>query len=174
MREISLKGFSRRYLIQLSHGHNLKINEMLVEVGTCNIRLYAPLLIWCYLTDKIVTKESRIYGELLILRKLYPEPKEEDLIEYCQESRNRELNKFIKSFIAYNRRKDTNELKDGYRDCIKRFQSELGLSAYQISKLTDIQTSNFYSWYNKNDNRKISLKKCDALLQVLCEMAGVK
>ena len=110
MREISLKGFCRRYLIRLNMNHDFKVNQMLIDVGNNHIRLYAPLLAWCYLANKKVGKELRIYGELMILRKLYPEPNENDLIQYCKDSPNIELNKFIQSFFAYNKQKDKNSL----------------------------------------------------------------
>lgn len=60
MREISLKGFCRRYLIRLNMNHDFKVNQMLIDVGMNHIRLYAPLLAWCYLTNKKVGNESRI------------------------------------------------------------------------------------------------------------------
>ena len=173
MKEISLKGFSRRYLIRLNMNHDFKVNQMLIDVGNNHIRLYAPLLAWCYLTNKNVSKESRIYRELMILRKLYPEINENNLIQYCKDSPNIELNKFIQSFFAYNKQKDKNSLKDGYRDCIKLSQSRLGLSTYQVFKLSNMQSSHFYSWYNKNQNDKASTKKLEYLLKAILKLKGI-
>ena len=173
MKEISLKGFSRRYLIRLNINHDFKINQMLIDVGINHIRLYAPLLAWCYLTNKKVSKESRIFRELMILRKLYPKPNEKDLIQYCKDSPNIELSKFIQSFFAYNKQKDKNSLKDGYRDCIKLSQFRLGLSAYQVFKLSNMQSSHFYSWYNKNQNDKVSTKKLNYLLKAILKLEGI-
>ena len=170
MKKISLKGFCRRYLIQLNMNNDFKVNQMLIDVGVNNIRLYAPLLAWCYLTNKKVGKDSRIYGELMLLRRLYPKPNEEDLIQYCKDSPNIEMNKFIQSFVAYNRQKDKNELKDRYRECITIWQSKLGMSTYQVFKLSNIQASNFYNWYNKNQNDKVSTKKLNYLLNAILEM----
>ena len=173
MKKISLKGFSRIYLIRLNMNNDFRVNQMLIDVGINHIRLYAPLLAWCFLTNKKVGKDSRIYEELMILRKLYPEPNEEDLIQYCKDSSNIELNKFIQSFFAYNKQKDKNSLKDDYRDCIKLSQSRLELSTYQVFKLSNMQASNFYMWYNKNQNDKVSTKKLEYLLKAILKLEGV-
>ena len=153
--------------------HDFKVNQMLIDVGMNHIRLYAPLLTWCYLTNKKASKDSRIYGELMILRKLYPDLNEKDLIQYCIDSPNIELNKFIQFFFAYNKQKDKSSLKDVYRDCIKLSQSRLGLSTYQVFKLSNMQSSHFYSWYNKNQNDKVSTKKLEYLLKAMLKLEGI-
>lgn len=109
----------------------------------------------------------------MVLRKMYPEPNEDDLIQYCKDSPNKELNKFIQAFIVYNKQKDKSELKDRYRKCIKLSQSRLGLNTYQVFKLSNMQASNFYKWYNKNQNDKVSTKKLEYLLKAMLKLEGI-
>lgn len=90
--KISLKLFSKKYLIYLYMEHNFKVNQMLRDVGINNHRLYAPLLAWCFLTDKKVSEDSLIYPELKHLRSIYSERREDDVYQYCKDSPNIELN----------------------------------------------------------------------------------
>ena len=108
MKKQNLKTFSKAYLKKLTQTPNqFKVNQMLVDVDTTHHRLYAPLLTWCFLTQKRVPTSSSLYHELQTLKEgLSQNCTEEDLLSFYQQSNNVELVKFVEAYQNENKQRD--------------------------------------------------------------------
>ena len=160
MRKLSLKTFSYYYLLRLNKNNNFKVNQMLKDVEESNVRLYAPLLAWCYLTKKTVPSSSRLADDLFHLRVLEP-VNETTFLTYCKTSSNEELNKFTHSYWAENKRRENEvSLKEEYRTFFLLQKEEKHLSSYKLAKMAQAQPANFNAFLKGKLNR-LSLQKCE-------------
>ena len=172
MKKQNLKTFSKAYLKKLTQTPNqFKVNQMLKDVDTTQHRLYAPLLTWCFLTQKRVPTISSLYHELQTLKEeLSQNCTEEDLLSFYQQSNNMELIKFVEAYQNENRQRDENELKNNYRDALKKLQKQKHVSDYKMCKLANLQAANFSAFYHHHQNNRLSLQKCKTLLHALYEL----
>lgn len=172
MKKQNLKTFSKAYLKKLTQAPNqFKVNQMLVDVDTTHHRLYAPLLTWCFLTQKKVPTASSLYHELQALKKAFSDSyTEEALLSFYKQSNNMELIKFVEAYQNENKQRDENELKNNYRDALKKLQKQKSVSDYRMCKLANLQAANFSAFYHHNQNNRLSLRKCKTLLHALYEL----
>ena len=166
MKKLSLKTFSYYYLRRLNEQHNFKVNQMLQDIEYKNVRLYAPLLAWCYFTKKAVPKQSKLALDLSNLNSS-GQISETMFLSYCQKSSNLELQKFVHSFQAENKRRENqNQLKEGYRSFFQAQKREKNLSSYRLAKMAKAQQANFDAFL-KGRLDCLSLKKCELLFNQL-------
>lgn len=166
MKKLSLKTFSYYYLRRLNENHHFKVNQMLQDVENKNVRLYAPLLAWCYLTKKDVSKKSKLTSDLSSLN-AFGQINEYTFLTYCQTSSNLELQKFVQSFQSENKRRENDKnLKENYRVFFQAQKQEKNLSSYRLAKMAQAQPANFDAFL-KGKLNCLSIKKCELLFYQL-------
>ena len=169
MRKLSLRTYNTYSLKRMSCCHSLSLKKLLKEYETQNSRLFAPLLCWCYLNEKDVINNTQLYYHLEMLNNMYPQVSEDNLLLYLQNCDDKECQKYYHSFMSENMRRNETEKKNTYRRRIIKKKRELNLSDYQLCKMAKINSGNFDAFFYKQDNNKLSLKKCRELMWVLKE-----
>lgn len=167
MRKLSLKTYSIYELRKINVDHSLKIMNMLYDVEKNNVRLLAPLVTWLYLNSKNNINAGQNVSKLLKdIYKKYPNVSEENMLNYLKHSKNEELNKYYKSYVSENQRRDEDEFKDKMRNLIKILKSEKDLSNYEICKRAKVDAGNFHSFYSLNRNDRLSKEKIKTIVQI--------
>lgn len=169
MRKLSLRTYNTYSLKRMSCCHSLSLKKLLKEYETQNSRLFAPLLCWCYLNEKDVINNTQLSYHLEMLNNMYPQVSEDNLLLYLQNCDDKECQKYYHSFMSENMRRNETEKKNTYRRRIIKKKRELNLSDYQLCKMAKINSGNFDAFFYKQDNNKLSLKKCRELMWVLKE-----
>ena len=169
MRKLSLRTYNTYSLKRMSCCHSLSLKKLLKEYETQNSRLFAPLLCWCYLNEKDVNNNTQLSYHLEMLNNMYPQVSEDNLLLYLQNCDDKECQKYYHSFMSENMRRNETEKKNTYRRRIIKKKRELNLSDYQLCKLAKVNSGNFNAFFYKQDNNKLSLKKCRELMWVLKE-----
>ena len=172
MRKLSLRTYNTYSLKRMSCCHSLSLKKLLKEYETQNSRLFAPLLCWCYLNEKDVINNTQLSYHLEMLNNMYPQVSEDNLLLYLQNCDDKECQKYYHSFMSENMRRNETEKKNTYRRRIIKKKRELNLSDYQLCKMAKINSGNFDAFFYKQDNNKLSLKKCRELMWVLKEYSG--
>ena len=169
MRKLSLRTYNTYSLKRMSCCHSLSLKKLLKEYETQNSRLFAPFLCWCYLNEKDVINNTQLSYHLEMLNNMYPQVSEDNLLLYLQNCDDKECQKYYHSFMSENMRRNETEKKNTYRRRIIKKKRELNLSDYQLCKMAKINSGNFDAFFYKQDNNKLSLKKCRELMWVLKE-----
>lgn len=160
MRKLSLLTYSIYELQKIDINHSLKIMNMLCDAEENNIRLQAPLASWIYLNDKKDIKMGPKMKQIIKdMYAKYPTPSQDNALKFLKSYKNKEFNKFYKSYIAENLRRDDNDFKDEMRELIKTLKKEKNISNYKICKLADVDMGNFHSFYELKKNDKLSKEK---------------
>lgn len=171
MKKLSLQTYSLYELRKIDFDHSLKIMNMLYDVEKDNVRLLPPLVTWLYLNDKKKLETGKSVRRILDdMYDKFPNISEENALEYLKNSNNEELNKYYKSYISENLRRDENYFKDNVRELINSFQKEKGFSNYKICKLANVDVGNYHSFIKLNKNDKISLKKLMKIIEICNEL----
>lgn len=164
MKNLSLKTYSKKYLYTLSG--SLKMKEMAWQAVTSNHRLFVPLAVYAYYMSSPLEWFSGDCRELL--NSLYAENvdrSDNSVLKFLKNYPNEEVSKFCKTFEAENKRRDQNELKNRFRSALKKLKAEKNLTDYQLCKMADANPGNFHLFFNKNDNSKLSVEKCNAAFE---------
>ena len=166
MKKLSLKTYSLYTLNNMTQSSSVNVKKM-QQAYQNNHRLYAPLLCYMYLKQSKVKENSDFYVDLQNLRQLSQSVNEQTALDYLKNSQNEELQKYYHSFDTENKRRDENEMKNRYRKMFKTLQKQLGLTDYRLCKLCNANSGNFNAFYNHDQNNKLSLEKCELLLEQL-------
>lgn len=167
MKKLSLATYNIYELKKIDVNHTLKIKNMLNDVENNNIRLLAPLATFIYLGNHINLQVGpKLCAITSDMFKKYPNISEENALKYLKNSKNIDLNKYYESYISENQRRDENELKNKFRNGIKKLQKEKGISNYKICKLANVDVGNFHSFYELNRNERLSVNKLETILNI--------
>ena len=172
MRKLSLKTYCQYYLRKLSKDSTLSVKKLDQEMETENIRLYVPLLVYCYLKECSVPTTSRLYSELENMRSKNVGDEDEAILAYLESTQGYEHVRFVKSFRAENMRRDESRTKDVCRRIMIQYKEHFHLSYTTISKLVGCDSSNLCAFISRKDNQKLSRTKCDVLVDRLFEVYG--
>ena len=166
MKSLSLKMYARNYMYDLSGDHSFHLVRFAVDAETTNHRLYAPLVVYAFLTDM---DESRFSGRTLEslrwLREACPNGDDSDVVNFLLNCEDEELAKFALTFQGENARRDQNDLKNRYRQALIKLMSQKNLTQYRLCKYAGANSGNFHRFMNMNDNSALSLKKCETAFQ---------
>ena len=167
MRKLSLRTYNTYSLKRMSYCHSLSLKKLLKEYETQNSRLFVPLLCWCYLNEKDVNNNTQLSLEML--NNMYSQVSEDNILLYLQNCDDEECQKYYHSFMSENMRRNETEKKNTYRRRIINMKEKTKITAYQLCKLAKVNSGNFDAFFYKEDNNKLSLKKCRELMWVLKE-----
>ena len=170
MKSLSLKTYARKYLYALSGDHSFQLVRFAADAETTNHRLYAPLVVYAYLTGMDENKFSgRTLETLRWLREACPVGNDGEVVAFLLDCGDEELEKFALTFQGENARRDQNDLKNRYRAALEKLMVEKGLSQYRLCKYAGANPGNFHRFLNMNDNSALSLNKCEMALQKAME-----
>ena len=159
-KRVSLKTYSKNYLYELSG--SLKVKKMAKQAVTTNHRLYAPLAVYAFYMN---CPKSWFDGDcrrlLHALHDNVDAPEDDKVLQFLQQYNDEEVSKFCETFLAENKQRDQNELKNQFRTALKKLQREKSLTDYQLCKMAGANPGNFYMFYNKGMNDKLSVEKCN-------------
>lgn len=167
MRKLSLKGYCQNILKKTTTQNTMSIKKLVKECEESNIRLYVPLLTYCFLTDKNVDPSSRIYKELEAMKNQNLSKEEESVLNYLESTDEYENVRFVKSFRSENLRRNHTEMKSLGRQVILLYQTKYKLKIKEISKLGNCSSSNLSSFLKNNDLNRISLKNINLIIDNL-------
>ena len=171
MRKLSLLTYSLYELRRIDFDHSLKIMNMLYDAENDNVRLLPPLVTWLYLNDKQkLEMGDNVRKTLDDMYGKYPNISEENALEYLKNSDNEELNKFYKSFVSENLRRDEDYFKNSTRQIIESLQKEKNFSSYKICKLANVDVGNFHAFYKLKKNNRLSSKKLMEIVSICNEL----
>lgn len=167
MRLISLRQYSLITIQSIRQSDELKFSKILKEIDS-NEMLYGPALCYYFSVKKkpFKSSNSRIYDELTKIQELGIET-QKAFFEYVREGDNQMLIDFIDSFLSYNKERDQNEIKNKCRYFVNKAHDEQGVSYYKMCKAAKINSGNFYLFYARNQNNRLSWAKCLKLLDFL-------
>ena len=170
MKSVSLKTYTRMCLYDLSGDHSFQLVRFAADAETINHRMYAPLVVYAFLTDMDENRFSgRTLESLRWLREACPVGDDSDVVSFLLDCGDEELEKFALTFQGENARRDQNDLKNRYRAVLKKLMTEKGLSQYRLCKYAEANPGNFHRFLNMNDNSALSLKKCEMAFQKAME-----
>lgn len=153
MRELTLGGFLRGYLNDLSNENSENLSYLAEKADTENPRLKEPLLLYAYFTKepKTVKRQfanSSLYKEYCDFLENFPN--KDTAIEYLKEESS--LNNYRKVYKSYiskrDRYKAENDLKEDIRQEVLSLLKIKGISAYALLKEQSLELNkgNFYAF----------------------------
>ncbi len=170
MKRISLKTYAKNYMYELSGDHSFKLTRFVQEAETTNHRLYAPLVVYAFLTDMDESKFSgRTLEGLRWLQEKCTEKEDSCVVDVLMNCGDEELSKFVLTFQGENMRRNQDDLKNRYRQALKKLMEQKNLTQYRLCKYAEANAGNFHRFMNMNDNSALSLKKCEMAFQKAME-----
>ena len=170
MKSLSLKMYARNYMYELSGDHSFQLVRFAADAETINHRMYAPLVVYAFLTDMDENRFSgRTLESLRWLREACPVGDDSDVVSFLLDCGDEELEKFALTFQGENARRDQNDLKNRYRQALKKLMNQKNLTQYRLCKYAAANPGNFHRFLNMNDNSALSLKKCEMAFQKAVE-----
>lgn len=159
MRELTLGGFLKKYVNELSYQKSENLSRLAMEADTINPRLKEPLLLYAYFTKEPKTAKrqfsnSSLYKDYCEFLKNFPDT--QAAIKYLSE--NSSLNNYRKVYKSYiskkNRYKAESKLKDSIRQEILMTLKEKGITAYEVIKVESLELNkgNFYAFLRGKSN----------------------
>ena len=167
MRLISLRQYSIMTIQTIRRTSIFKLTDILKEEKN-NPMLYAPILCYYFSVGRIPkpSTNQKVYNDLKNIKSAGIKT-QKDFFEYISKGNNILLIQFVESYIAFNRDRDQNDVKNKCRYFIIKAHEEKGISYYKMCKETGIKPGNLYQFYAKGDNRTVSWAKCLKLLNFL-------
>ncbi len=157
MRELTLNGFLKKYLVDLSGKKSENLSNLAYEADHNNPRLKEPLVLYAYFCKEPTTVKrqfanSSLYEEFCLFLKKFP--KKEDAINYLsQTSQIDNYRKVYKSFISKrDRHKQEDALKKALQEEVLSVLNNKKISAYKLLKeeCLNLNKGNFYAFLRGN------------------------
>jgi hypothetical protein len=168
MRELTFKGFLKRYVKELSHQHTNNIYKLVKETANENPRLYEPLILYANLNSK--------NNELLMAVSNEPnfdKRKLQDYMQYTSQFQNienisLEYKKVHNSYLYYkNKLINENHTKELMYNKIMKLKSEKNITNYKIYHNLSINSGNFNTFIKNKQLSKCSIKTLRIVIDYL-------
>jgi len=165
MRKLTFRGFTERYVKQLSLGDSASIYRLVREAASDNPRLKEPLLLYAvsngkenvFLQASVGTVYHDEYNKLLARFGVH------GLLEALEAGSPElpyEYHKVWRSYLSISQGYERDKrVKSLMRGKIRQLQMDTGVTTYQICKELGLNVSNVNSWLKNGFSSKVSLKK---------------
>ena len=163
MRQLTFRGFLRRYLKVLSGKNGVNLRTLLSSAESDNLRLREPLLLYMMATDK---KEQFLefangkeeLSEMAAVASTYNWQNLEHALEVRDENLPIQLQKVYDSYLVKRDwKKGENHSKSLMWNRITKLQQEKSISNYRIYKDLNLNPGNTNAYLKHGDPSKLSL-----------------
>jgi hypothetical protein len=173
MRELTFRGFLRRYLRELSGVDTLSLRKMARMVSGAP-RLYEPLVLWAALGDRLEELKGLLFDNHHANKDFaalgaYPNATAlERALARGEEGLRPEYHKVWNSYRV---RRDAHlrdaKLKLSARNRALSLEKQAGVSRYRLGKDLGLNPGNLHAFLTKGEPFKLSLEKSYALVEYL-------
>jgi hypothetical protein len=173
VRELTFRGFLRRYLRELSGTDTLSLHRLVQMVDSIP-RLYEPLALWVTLEGRLgelkrLLPDNRYTSKDFAVLSAYPNTK---ALEQAFARGEKSLrSEYHKVWNSYQVRRDAHlrdaQLKLSARNRALSLEKEIGVSRYRIGKDLGLNPGNLHAFLTKGEPFRLSLEKSYALVEYL-------
>lgn len=178
MRQLTFRGFTKRYVQQLSLTGTTAVYALTNEAAGANLRMREPLFLYavtnqCLHTLLAASKNTGLYADY---KRLSDQFTEQDLVR-ALESESPDLSEpYHKVWRSYDSVKKMQErdirVKKLMAKKVSDLQAVTGVSTYQICRDLGLNNSNVNTWLKHTDARAISLDNARRVLQYVQTFAN--
>ena len=163
MRQITFPGFTKQYVVSLSHAGTTAIYTLTREAATQNLRLREPLLLYALANgqEKVLMTAARntvlaeYYGNLL---EKYNYDAMLSALRDQDPSLPQEYQKVWASYLSVSRKGERDQRVKGLlREKILQTQQEKRISTYRICRDLGLNNPNVNCWLKNGRDEKVSL-----------------
>ena len=173
MRQLTFRGFTKKYVKELSLSKTSAIYQLVREATTTNRRLKEPLYLYaasngCLSTLLMASRKTNFYSSYQELSERFSYP---ELLEALKQKSAELPDQYLKVWTSFCSVKSMPErdarVKDLMATKIVRMQSTLGIGTYRICKDLSLNNANINCWLKNKQSNKVSLKNARRVLKYL-------
>ena len=173
MRQLTFRGFLKRYLKALSGENGINLRALLSSAESDNLRLREPLLLYMMVIGKKqqfleFANGKEAFSEMVAVANTYDWKSLELALEAKEESLPIQLQKVYDSYcVKRDWKKGENHSKSLMWNKITKLQREKNISNYRIYKDLELNPGNINAYLKHGDSSKLSLATARKTLDYL-------